>query len=124
MENLFSLKEKIKEQTLNNFTIIKSITIILVYASRLKKKKKNSIIFLCSHKHKLSFSNATILFSFLFSLCGTHLFLFTVQHLLFLLVCVLPYSTPHACLFYIEFCRLILQGTYGVLTFHLSPISS
>ena len=81
---------------------MKSITIILVYVSRLKEKKKIFLIFLCSHIHKLSFSKTTILFSFLFSLCGTHVFLFTVWHLLFLLVCVLPFSTPHTCLLYIK----------------------
>ena len=81
---------------------MKSITIILVYVSRLKEKKKFFLIFLCSHIHKLSFSKTTILFSFLFSLCGTHVFLFTVWHLLFLLVCVLPFSTPHTCLLYIK----------------------
>ena len=37
MENLFSLKGKITGQTLNNFTIIKSITIIIMYVSRLKE---------------------------------------------------------------------------------------
>ena len=124
MENPFSLSlmGKTMGQTPNNFTIIKLITIIFVYVSRLKKKK-TSLIFLCSHTCKLSVSKATILFSFLFSLSGTHLFLFTVLHLLFLLVCVL-FSTPHACLLYIEFYRLTLLGTYGVLTFHVSPISS
>ena len=43
MKNHFSLKGKkekgkITRQTLNNFTIIKSITIILMYVSQLKKK--------------------------------------------------------------------------------------
>ena len=38
VENLFSLKGKTTRETPNNFTIIKSITIILVYASLLKKK--------------------------------------------------------------------------------------
>ena len=38
MENRFFLKGKTMGQTPNNFTIIKSITIILVYVSRLKKK--------------------------------------------------------------------------------------
>ena len=50
-------------QISNNFTIIKSIIIIFVYASRLKKKI--SLIFLCSLIHKLSFSKATTLYSLL-----------------------------------------------------------
>ena len=37
VENPFSLKGKTTRQTPNNLTIIKSITIILVYVSRLKK---------------------------------------------------------------------------------------
>ena len=37
VENPFSWREKNTGQTLNNFTIIKSITIILVYVSQLKK---------------------------------------------------------------------------------------
>ena len=124
MENPFSLslKRKTTGQTPNNFTIIKSITIIFVYISQLKKKNI-SLIFLCSHSRKLSFSKVTILFSFFFSLRGTHLYLFTVRHLLFL-GCVLLFSTPHACLLYIEFYHLTLLGTYEVLTFHVSPISS
>ena len=124
MENPFSLslKRKTTGQTPNNFTIIKSITIIFVYISQLKKKNI-SLIFLCSHTCKLSLSKATILFSFIFSLRGTHLYLFTLRHLLFL-GCVLLFSTPHACLLYIEFYRLTLLGTYKVLTFHVSPISS
>ena len=49
------------EQTPNNFTIIKSITIILVYASRLR--------------YKLYFLKAAIFFSILlFSLCNTPFF--------------------------------------------------
>ena len=109
-------------QILNNLTIIKSITIIIVYTSPLKKKK-NTTIFLYSHTHKLSFSKGGHPFSFLFSLDGTHVFL-TVWHLLFLLVCVVLFSTPHACLSYIQFCHLTLLGTYGVLAFHVSPNSS
>ena len=38
VENLFSLKGKTTRETPNNFTIIKSITIILAYVSRLQKK--------------------------------------------------------------------------------------
>ena len=38
MENPFSLKGKTTGQTLNNFIIIKLITIIFVYVSWLKKK--------------------------------------------------------------------------------------
>ena len=47
MENPFSLKEKTMGQTPNNFTVIKSITIILVYVSRLKKNL--SYVSLLSH---------------------------------------------------------------------------
>ena len=81
--NPFLLKGKMTRQISNNFTIIKLITIILVYVSRLKKKI--SLIFLFSHTHKLSFSKAAILFHcaaslsfsyatpyfFFFSLCST-----------------------------------------------------
>ena len=59
MENPFSLKEKTTGQTLNNFTIIKSITIILVYFSRLQKKL---LFFLYSHTH---YSKAATLCSLL-----------------------------------------------------------
>ena len=53
--------KKITGQTPNNFTIIKSITIILVYASRLR--------------YKLYFPKAAIFFSILlFSLCNTPFF--------------------------------------------------
>ena len=48
MENPFSLKGKTMGQTLNNFTIVKLITIILVCVSQLKKI---SLIFLCSLTH-------------------------------------------------------------------------
>ena len=97
MENHFSLKGKTTKQTSNNFTIIKSITIILIYVSRLKKK---SLIFLCSHTHKLSFSKGNNPSSFLFhyvappsfSLCGTYLLNF-IKHILYIYI-------------YIEFCRL------------------
>ena len=77
MENPFSLKGKTTGQTPNNFTIIKSITTILVYAPRLKKKF--SPIFLCSHTHKVSFSKATILFLFFFTMRHPPFF-FTVQY--------------------------------------------
>ena len=52
MENPFSLKGKITRQTPNNFIIVKSITIILVYASRLlKKKKKKPLLFFFALTH-------------------------------------------------------------------------
>ena len=69
MENLLFSKEKTTWQILNNFIIIKSIKIIIVYVSGLKKnlsyfslfshtyflcltvKKKNHLVFLCSHTH-------------------------------------------------------------------------
>ena len=59
------LFEGTTRQTPNNFIIIKSIAIILVYAPWLKKKKI-SLIFLCSHTHKLYFSKVIILFLFFF----------------------------------------------------------
>ena len=63
MKTPFSWREKTIGQIPNNFIIIKSITIILVYVSWLKKKI--SLIFLYSHTHKLSFSKAATLFSLL-----------------------------------------------------------
>ena len=45
MENPFSWREKTTGQTPNNFIIIKSITIILVYVSGLLKKKKSLLFF-------------------------------------------------------------------------------
>ena len=70
MENPFSLKGKTTGQTPNNFTIIKSITIILVYASLLKKKNL-SYFSLFSHT-KLSFSKAATLCSLLFIFFSMH----------------------------------------------------
>ena len=58
MENPFSLKGKTTGETPNNFTIIKSITIILVYVSR---RKKNLLVFLCSQTHSLCVSKAATL---------------------------------------------------------------
>ena len=124
MENSFFSKRKIMGQTPNNFTIIKSITIILVYASWLKKKNKNLFYFSLLSQTHIFFLKGNNPFIFSLFTMGTHIFLFTVRCLFFLLVCVLPFSTPRACLFYIEFCRLTLLGTFGVLTFHVSPISS
>ena len=130
MKNHFSLKGKkekgkITRQTLNNFTIIKLIKIILMYVSQLKKKYIYIYIyFFYCHTHKLSFLKGNNPFSLLF---------FTVRHPPFFhraappfpsSCCVLLFSTPHACLLYIQFCHLTLLGTYGVLTFHVSPISS
>ena len=63
MENPFSLKGKTTGQTSNNFTIIKSITIILVYVPRLKKNL--FYFFTLSHTHQLSLSNTGTLFSLL-----------------------------------------------------------
>ena len=131
MKNHFSLKGKkekgkITRQTLNNFTIIKSITIILVYVSQLKKKIYIYIylfFFLLSHTQIIFLKRQQSLF-FAF---------FTMRHQPFFhcaappfpsSCCVLLVSTPRACLLYIQFCHLTLLGTYGVLTFHLSPISS
>ena len=53
MENPFSLKRKAMEKTPNNFIIIKSIKIILVYVSRLKK---NLFFFFFSLTHTLIIS--------------------------------------------------------------------
>ena len=108
MKNHFSLKGKkekgkITRQTLNNFTIIKSITIILMYVSQLKKKIYIYIffffLFYC-HTHKLSFLKGNNPFSLLFLLCGTHLF-FTVRHLLFPLLVVFCSLAHHTHAFYI-----------------------
>ena len=62
MENPLSLKGKTTRQTPNNFTMIKSITIIFVYVSRLKKIY---FIFLCFHTHTLiiSFKGGKLLLS-------------------------------------------------------------
>ena len=60
----FLLKGKTMGQTLNNFTIIKSITIILVHVSQLKKNL--SYFSLLSHTHTLIISfkgSNTLLFS-------------------------------------------------------------
>ena len=70
MENPFSLKGKITGQTLNNFTIIKSITIIVVYVSRLKKILSYSS--LLSNTHKLSVSKVAILCTLLSIFFSTH----------------------------------------------------
>ena len=98
MENHFSLKGKTTKQTSNNFTIIKSITIILIYVSRLKKK--NLLFFSAlTHTNYLS-QKATIL-----------LFFFTMWHPL-LFHCAAPTfsissSTYYIYIYiYIEFCRL------------------
>ena len=112
----FSLKEKITGHTSNNFTIIKSIIIILMYASQLKKK---SLIFLYSHTHKLSFSKAVILFLFFlhymaptfFSLCDTSFF--------FLFLFYFFFSTPHACLLYIKACPHTHQLGIGISVHHV-----
>ena len=64
MKNPFSWREKTTGQTSNNFTIIKSITIILVFVPRLKKNL--FYFFTLSHTHQLSLSNAATLYSLLF----------------------------------------------------------
>ena len=70
MENSFSLKRKTIGQTPNNSTIIKSVTIIIVYVSQLKK---NLFCFsLLSHTHYLSLSKAATLCSLIFILFSTH----------------------------------------------------
>ena len=61
MENPFSLKGKTTGQTLNNFTIIKSITIIIVYVIRLKKNL--SYFSLLSHTLIISLKGGNTLLS-------------------------------------------------------------
>ena len=51
MENPFSLKGKTTRQTPNNFIIIKSISIILMYVSQFLKKKKKSLLFFFTFTH-------------------------------------------------------------------------
>ena len=80
MENPFSLKGKIIGQTLNNFTIIKSITIIVVYVSRLKKILSYSS--LLSNTHKLFVSKVAILCTLLSIFFSTHSSL-SLSYLLF-----------------------------------------
>ena len=98
MENPFSLKGKITRQTPNNFIIVKSITIILVYASRLKKKKKPLLFFFAlTHINYLSqmrqsffsiLQYATPCFFFFFSLCGPY------KNLINLIYITLPPNQP------------------------------
>ena len=59
-------------QTLNNFTIIKSITIIGVYVSWLKKNLSFFPLLTHTHTQKLSLSKATILYSLLFIFSSTN----------------------------------------------------
>ena len=98
MENHFSLKGKTTKQISNNFTIIKSITIILIYVSRLKKNLL--FFFALTHTNYLS-QKAIILL----------LFFFTMWHPL-LFHCAAPTfsissSTYYIYIYiYIEFCRL------------------
>ena len=80
MENPFSLKGKITGQTLNNFTIIKSIKIIVVYVSRLKRILSYSS--LLSNTHKLSVSKVAILCTLLSIFFSTHSSL-SLSYLLF-----------------------------------------
>ena len=56
VENPFSLKGKITGQIPNNFTIIKSITIILVYVSWLKKNLSYFSFLTHTHTHTLIIS--------------------------------------------------------------------
>ena len=61
MENPFFWNEKTMQQIPNNFTIIKSITIILVYVLQLKKNL--SFFSLLSHTLIISFKDNNILLS-------------------------------------------------------------
>ena len=71
VENPFFLKGKTMRKTLNNFTSIKSITIILVYVSRLKKI---SLVFLTlTHTNYFSQMQQHFTLSFLFSFSCTTL---------------------------------------------------
>ena len=123
VENPFSLKGKMKGQTPNNFVIIKSITIILVYVSRLKKKSllfsllshtliiflkggntlfspfiffstHNSLSWLSSFSKQLTFGCSLSLFL----LCGIFFF-FLHYAALFFNLCVF-FFLAHACLLY------------------------
>ena len=60
MENPFSWKEKTTGQIPNNFTIIKLITIILVYVSRLKKNL-SYFFFALTHTLVISFKGSNTL---------------------------------------------------------------
>ena len=97
IKNPFSLKWKITRQTSNNFTIIKSITIILMYISQLKKIYIYIFFFLPSHTNYLSQRQQSFFFAF-----------FTMWHPPFFhcvappfpsCCCVLLFSTPHTCLY-------------------------
>ena len=103
MENPFSLKEKIEGQTPNQFTIIKSITIILMYVSRLKK----NLFFFFSHTQIISLKGGNTLLSpfyfllhawlflgCLLSLSGSLLDALSILLCGFLFLCFLPSETP------------------------------
>ena len=66
MENSFSLMGKTTRRTSNNFTIIKSITIIFMYVSRIKKNL-SYFFFTLTHILIISFKgDNTLLFHFYF----------------------------------------------------------
>ena len=66
MENSFSLMGKTTRRTSNNFTIIKSITIIFMYVSRIKKIL-SFFFFTLTHTLIISFKgDNTLLFHFYF----------------------------------------------------------
>ena len=88
VENPFSLKGKTMGQTLNNFTIIKSITIILMYASWLKKK--NLCYFSLLSHTQIIFLKGDNPFSFLFHYAAPTFF-FTVWYTSFLLFTISLY---------------------------------
>ena len=71
MKNHFSFKRKIIEQTLNNFTIIKSITIILLSLCQIYIN-----CFLCSHKYTNFFYSQAVSLCSLSLCCSLWLFFF------------------------------------------------
>ena len=101
VENPFSLKGKIIGQTPNNFTIIKLITIIFVYVSRLKKI--SLVFFALTHTNYLFQRQQHFLFFFSTHNSLSWLSSFSKQIPLDCslnsLVCSF-FLAPHACLLY------------------------
>ena len=89
VENYFSLKEKTIGQISNNFTIVKSITIIIVYVSRLKKNL--SYFSLLSHTLIIYFKGGNTLLSPP-CLSSRRRQLFTLSSLAIFLKVAIPYS--------------------------------
>ena len=96
VKTFFSCSKKLRDKLRINFTIVKLITIILMYVPWLKKI---SFIFLSSHT-QINFLNSDNHLSFLFSLRGTHLFLSVCGPFFFFLF-VFCSSAHHTHAFYI-----------------------